>query len=299
MTDSHSLRDLRRAKNAAPSQGWQGPKTKWSGARDTSSSYVDPHPAGPSAPSSANPYASSGPYSSGPYASASQQQNVASGIDTNSRAHNASSRFAERYAGQRSYSADPVAAVAEQPKRGNSWSSWLGGGKSAEPKAEPAPSHTPAHARSHERSATQPEHKPETKSSWGWGKGAHEDEHKMPDRPRRGRYIPPSERKPGDPMFEPVAPPPQRGKRVSEDDDDEPDPSDNSWGAWAARQQKAANAMMQTASDKLNEGWDSVNDANKRDQALTSVGNGAAKAAGTAVKYTAKGIWNVGKAAMK
>lgn len=34
-------------------------------------------------------------------------------------------------------------------------------------------------------------------------------------------------------------------------------------------------------------------------QALTSVGTGAAKAAGGAVKYTAKGIWNVGKYATR
>ncbi|CAK9782081.1 hypothetical protein CC85DRAFT_331266 [Cutaneotrichosporon oleaginosum] len=276
MPDSNSLRDLRRAKNSAPSQGWQGPRTKWSGARENSTSYVDPPPpASPSGSTSANPYASSGPY-----ASALHQQNVASGATDagHSRTRDASSRFAERYAGQRSYSADPVAAVADQPKRGNSWSSWLGGKEKTEP----------AHSRTSSSNSPTPD-KP---------RGSHDDD-RLPERPRRGRYIPPSERKPGDPMFEPVAPPPRRGPRTSDPEDDEPDPDDNSWGAWAARQTKAANAMMQTASEKLNEGWDSVNDAGKRDKALTSVGNGAAKAAGTAVKYTAKGIWNVGKSAMK
>ncbi|BEI87100.1 hypothetical protein CcaverHIS002_0704460 [Cutaneotrichosporon cavernicola] len=272
MTDSNSsFRDMIRAKNSAPSQGWQGPRTKWSGTRDNSSSYVDPHPAPPSGPSSANPYSSSGPYAS------SHQQNVASGINDDaghSRSRDAGSRFAERYSGQRNHRTDPPPA---EPKKGG-WSSWLGGNKSSEPK--------PTDSRAHE-----PEQKSHSRGS---------EERQMPDRPRRGRYIPPSERKPGDPMFEPVAPPPKRGPRTTDsDDEDEPDPNDNSWGAWASRQTKAANVMMQQASDKLNEGWDSVNDANKRDKALTNVGNGAVNAAGTAVKYTAKGIWNVGKAAMK
>lgn len=302
MPESYSsLRDLKRAKGSAPSQGWQGPRTKWSGARDHSSSYIDPLPsASAPAPSSGNPYASSGnPYASSsgggnPYASSSsQQQNLASGVEpSHSRTRDAGSRFAERYAGQRSYSsADPSStpAAVEAPKRGNSWGSWLGGNKSHEPETHTQGRASPSQHGAHgsrpmsgsSSSSSTRGHAPsrpeaQKQSSWSsWLPGSHhEDEHAMPDRPRRGRYIPPSERKPGDPMFEPVKPPPRRGPRTSEDDDDEPDPEDNSWSAWAARQTKAANAVMQGASDKLNEGWDSVNDANKRDKVSPRKGGG-------------------------
>lgn len=248
-TSYSSLRDLKRAKGSAPSQGWQGPRTKWSGAREHSTSYVDPHPAPAPVPGPSTPY------SSGPYG-APNQQNVASGISGDpgaSRTRDAGSRFADRYAGQRSYSAaDAAPAERAEPKRGGSWSSWLGGKSEQEQ----------AHA-SHPPPAGHSSQQPRTHDT-------------MPERPRRGRYIPPSERKPGDPMFEPAARPPPRGPRTTDpdDEDEEPDPNDNSWGAWAARQTKAANVMMQTASEKLNDGWDSVNDANKRDK-VGSVALGA------------------------
>lgn len=114
------------------------------------------------------------------------------------------------------------------------------------------------------------------------------------------RYIPPSEREPGQDMFS--GRPKQRKTGGDESEDDEHAPAE-SWGEWFAEKQKtvttAINGAAVTVNDSVQTGWENVNDSQKRDKVVGGIGTGAAKVAGGAIKYSAKGIWAVGKAAMR
>lgn len=61
------------------------------------------------------------------------------------------------------------------------------------------------------------------------------------------------------------------------EDDDEPDEDDNSWAGWAAKQQRQAAAVLGGAAESVGQtvqsGWDTVNDAHRRDQVSVSVGH--------------------------
>ncbi|WOO86225.1 uncharacterized protein LOC62_07G009710 [Vanrija pseudolonga] len=104
---------------------------------------------------------------------------------------------------------------------------------------------------------------------------------------QKSRYIPPSERAPGQAMFEHVPTAAERDR-----DREREAKRQQSWGEWA-------NENATWASNSVSEGYNSTFNAENRDKVLSGIGTGAAKVAGGAVKYTAKGIWAVGKAATK
>ncbi|KAL1405145.1 hypothetical protein Q8F55_008770 [Vanrija albida] len=106
----------------------------------------------------------------------------------------------------------------------------------------------------------------------------------IPGPAAKSRYIPPSQRAAGAPMFERVEP--TRAEREAEAK------RQQSWGEWA-------NENAQWASESVSETYSNTFNAQNRDKVLGGIGTGAAKVAGGAVKYTAKGIWAVGKAATK
>lgn len=184
-------------------------------------------------------------------------------------------------------------------------------------------SNLPSHARESSGSKHIPNgttHEKEKSSGWGLPFG-HKEEKKEPRMGRGGhvqRYVPPSEREAGEQFT--GRPMRNHSHQYTEEEIDENVPGGvkkpQTWAEWSNEQVKWARETANETGVAAQKQWQTATSGDTRDkvsllvssselstiaddQVLTGVGNGVTKAAGTAIKYTGKGIWAIGKAATR
>lgn len=178
----------------------------------------------------------------------------------------------------------------------------------------------PSHAREASGSSRVPNgttHEKEKSGGWGLPFG-HKEEKKEPKMGRGGRvqrYVPPSEREAGEQFT--GRPMRNHSHTYTEEEIDENVPGGvkkpQTWAEWGNEQVKWARETANETGVAAQKQWQEATSGDTRDrvsnlypalriadeQVLTGVGNGVTKAAGTAIKYTGKGIWAIGKAATR